>query len=497
MSKNFYGAIGLTGGVDGDLDYIDGAGLVDGDGCFVVTSSYVYVYVLDASSGAGESSPNIISPDTNPGTKRWLLKSMSDQDVSVASLPVFAGGQFTGVVQGITPVAGADLVTKEYADQLVGAFKTFFISDSVSGVGALEYAYPQETGEGQSSVVSSAFGAGDDQLINGWITEALEPGTTTIHAGLVTFHFHAKKGASNHRTTRLHFVLSWVDADGTTNKTTIVTSEESAELTDTEAIYDIHASVSADVEIASTARLILDVYANVDGGAVDSVTTLYMEGTEDSYFETKVTSGIWQNHSDRLDDLATTNATGAQLTELTNASETTLHSHAGSSNDRVGVDSGATPGYLGVANSDGVLRTGDGLAYTDGGDFVTLKVSGAYVDRGNASVSDFDESDSPTIGTFTDLDLGPGGLNIVPAGAKAVVLAVTVTDSDPGRQLYIRKNGSSSVYPGNVFAIRTQVSNAPIHQIGTVGCDANGVIEYFVTSSDIDTFDITVLGWFL
>ena len=44
--------------------------------------------------------------------------------------------------------------------------------------------------------------------------------------------------------------------------------------------------------------------------------------------------------------------------------------------EKVGVDAGATAGYLGAASNDGVLRTGIGLSYTDGGNFVTLAYTG-------------------------------------------------------------------------------------------------------------------------
>lgn len=39
---------------------------------------------------------------------------------------------------------------------------------------------------------------------------------------------------------------------------------------------------------------------------------------------------------------------------------------------RVAVDSSATPGYIGAASNDGVLRVSSPLTYTDGGDFVTI-----------------------------------------------------------------------------------------------------------------------------
>lgn len=39
---------------------------------------------------------------------------------------------------------------------------------------------------------------------------------------------------------------------------------------------------------------------------------------------------------------------------------------------QVSVDAAATAGYLGAASNDGVLRTGTSIAYTDGGDYITL-----------------------------------------------------------------------------------------------------------------------------
>ena len=68
---------GLTGGIadkTGTLDGINGINLVDGDICFVFSSNVFYIYRLDAESGADESSPSVIAPDSNAGDKRWLLQ---------------------------------------------------------------------------------------------------------------------------------------------------------------------------------------------------------------------------------------------------------------------------------------------------------------------------------------------------------------------------------------------------------------------------------------
>ena len=401
MSK-FYGATSLIGGGSGALDAIDGAALVDGDGVVVIIDGLSYFYHLDATSGAGESSPRIISPDANAGTKRWLLVGGVFDDLNCyGGLPGSIGGfeagmfrvtnsggefsnsvitghnafngntqlwylgntsggnndiafinrqnaamhfytnntsrmtidadgkvTFTQAVSGVAPTAGEHFTTRNYVDMILSAFKTFFLSGTASGIGSLDLAYPHETGEAEDTIVTASLGVGDAQLVRGFITEAGEPGSTTIHAGVMHFHFHAKKGASNHRTTVVYAELYRVDADGTSNKTLVATTGDSPELTDTETGYELHLTLGADIEVADTSRLILDVKVDVGSGAVDSVVTLYMEGVHDSYFTANIDPGLWQTHSDRLDDLATTDATAAELNELTDSSETTLHSHA-------------------------------------------------------------------------------------------------------------------------------------------------------------------------
>jgi hypothetical protein len=67
----------LTGGGASALDGIDGAALQEGEFAFVMVSDVLYVYRLNATSGAAESSPNIIAPDANAGNKRWILQGDS------------------------------------------------------------------------------------------------------------------------------------------------------------------------------------------------------------------------------------------------------------------------------------------------------------------------------------------------------------------------------------------------------------------------------------
>ena len=74
--RTIYHLEALTGGSDSTyLDYYDGNSLSDKDRAFAIVSGLLYLYELNATSGAAESSPNVISPDTNAGTKRWILVS--------------------------------------------------------------------------------------------------------------------------------------------------------------------------------------------------------------------------------------------------------------------------------------------------------------------------------------------------------------------------------------------------------------------------------------
>jgi hypothetical protein len=82
MANNAYYATALTGGASGALDELDGNGLTDGDVAITVTAERVYVHWLDADSAAAESSPDVISPDTNAGNKRWILRPWGELDIA-------------------------------------------------------------------------------------------------------------------------------------------------------------------------------------------------------------------------------------------------------------------------------------------------------------------------------------------------------------------------------------------------------------------------------
>jgi len=76
MTNSVYAFKHLTGGTDDSyLDYHDGNDLSDGDMAIGIVNDNFYSYYVDADSYMMESSPGIISPDTNAGGKRWILAS--------------------------------------------------------------------------------------------------------------------------------------------------------------------------------------------------------------------------------------------------------------------------------------------------------------------------------------------------------------------------------------------------------------------------------------
>jgi len=98
---NFYGATNYIGGGTGTVDAIDGNNLAQGDGLFVITTAQVSFHYLNATSGAAEASPTVISPDSNAGDKRWIL------------VTVDATGTLSNIVEDLTPQLGGDLDTNE------------------------------------------------------------------------------------------------------------------------------------------------------------------------------------------------------------------------------------------------------------------------------------------------------------------------------------------------------------------------------------------------
>lgn len=118
MANKIYGFIALTGGGTGALDRaeIDGDDLVDKDIAIGVVTDTLYAYILDADSAAAESSPNVISPDTNAGDKRWILiAKIKDANLGDYTHPNHSG-DVTSVADGAQTIASSAVTLAKMAD---------------------------------------------------------------------------------------------------------------------------------------------------------------------------------------------------------------------------------------------------------------------------------------------------------------------------------------------------------------------------------------------
>ncbi len=113
-----------------------------------------------------------------------------------------------------------------------------------------------------------------------------------------------------------------------------------------------------------------------------------------------------------------------------------------------------------------------------------------FVDRGDPTAVDYTLTSFTADETWRDKDLSA----IVPAGAKAVVLAVRVNDAAAGTKAMFRKNGNSNAI--NVSTITTQVASLDKFEDLIVACDGSRVIEYNIAAA-MDAIDVKVKGWYV
>lgn len=115
----------------------------------------------------------------------------------------------------------------------------------------------------------------------------------------------------------------------------------------------------------------------------------------------------------------------------------------------------------------------------------------SFVDRGDPAAVDFDNVSLTADGTWRDLDLSA----IVPAGAKAVLLAIDINDTLIARVARFRRAGN--VNTKNVSEINMQVSGIEITADLVCPVSAARHIEYNLTFAAWIKTDLTVKGWWL
>lgn len=165
MANYIYGAISLTGGGTGALDRIDGDDLQDQDAAIVFTASGLYTYTLDADLGGTEDSPSLIVPDTNAGSKRWVLIPNEAFNVSLAT------GNFDGLL------SGSEDTLQKVIDKLDDIFNSADFSVA-AGVASLD----DDVGKGVATQSGTATPSSHQITMNGAgrLSTAASGATVTI-----------------------------------------------------------------------------------------------------------------------------------------------------------------------------------------------------------------------------------------------------------------------------------------------------------------------------
>lgn len=119
----------------------------------------------------------------------------------------------------------------------------------------------------------------------------------------------------------------------------------------------------------------------------------------------------------------------------------------------------------------------------------------AYVDRGDPAVYDFDITDFPATGVWTDLDLS----SIVPEGLNAVNLMVRVTLNGAGvvPAVKFRRKGDLQDAPNNLslYMGAGLVGVAYVAE-GLIGISTARKVQYYrPVLPGGSTMDVVVKGW--
>ena len=127
-----------------------------------------------------------------------------------------------------------------------------------------------------------------------------------------------------------------------------------------------------------------------------------------------------------------------------------------------------------------------------------FKLGGTIVNRGDVSGKDFEldgsgsqQGSTPmtTDGTYYDMDCS----GVVPAGAKAIFLAVSMKDDATNSYIHVKEKGNTN--EDNAGKLRTQAADVWMDGTLTVFCNGDRKLEYRTTNTTFTDINVTIMGW--
>jgi hypothetical protein len=149
----------------------------------------------------------------------------------------------------------------------------------------------------------------------------------------------------------------------------------------------------------------------------------------------------------------------------------------------------------GVAVDDTDKGDGKSLNYNETSEKLEYETPAAggdtYVDRGDPSFADWTQTTLTTDSSWNNLDCSA----IVPAGTKAILFEVELTDNTAGGKFEMRKKGNS--YSTNKGLATQTVANLNFGDQLLIPCDANRIVQYRGTNKAWTNIQLTICGWFV
>jgi len=279
-----------------------------------------------------------------------------------------------------------------------------------------------------------ASGVDHDLLLN------FVPDEHVLHAGVILTAGTGFTGGGNISLSRTFDVDADYAVITANDGATDITAIEMETLTDgsnADALH-VHATITNDQVKVDAAATRDYIGATAADGVIRADASISVADAGDF-----ITLSVAADYADITANDGATDVTAVELEELTDGSTTTLHTHAGIGTDEaVAIDALATPGFLGAADSDGVLRTSTPLSYTDGGDFVTitLDTTANFVSTGTWRFGTIELVDATTTITrdgannmeFTDAVTGTKTLAELASGGGGASLVEIVSQGGHG-----------------------------------------------------------------
>ncbi|KKK65153.1 hypothetical protein LCGC14_2977020, partial [marine sediment metagenome] len=177
------------------------------------------------------------------------------------------------------------------ADEAAATVLDYFLSNVDSGFTDTNIMYDREQGLAESSHASSTLPEGDDQLLFTFMTSSTSTVPSVLLPGIYDIHVHLDRTGGN-RTTTLYWTLTASSTDDT--QTVLMTSEDSAEITNTKAAFTFHAVLATETDLTTGDRLVLKIYGDLGGGANTEI-TIFHDGTTDSHLAILTTSEVFND----------------------------------------------------------------------------------------------------------------------------------------------------------------------------------------------------------